>query len=168
MSSSMPAGKLPDDTFRAQLREALARIRAWAASVAEAAHIETSETDSYWRLKAEPAAEHACAFELIVHHDQHFDLLVDPETYEECPIGDVHMLELIVEAIGDGRVTTRSHVSRNTGAVRSVETIIALSNGGDWRGHRLNEPLASVIRAEDCEAQDRCYVPYRLRGPDAT
>ena len=158
-----PVVKLPDDAFRAQLRETLARIGTWGASVAEAARIETSEGDRYWRLEAAPAADHACPFELIVHDDQRFDLLVGPETYEGCPIGDVHMLLLLVEAIGDGRITTRCWVSRNTGAARSVETLIALAGGGTWRGNRLNEPLAAAIQAEDCEAQDRCYVPYRLR-----
>ncbi len=153
--------KLPDDAFRAQLRVALARIRTWVASMGDVARIEMSEADAYWRLRAEPAAEHACPFELIVHADQHFDLIAGPETYEGRPIGDVQLLAQLVEAIGHGRVITRTLVSRNTDAVRSVETLVALEGGAEWRGECLNEPLASAIQAEDCEAHDRHYVPYR-------
>ena len=151
---------LPDDVFRAQLRGVLAHLEAWAAAAGNVARIESSETDSYWRLSAVPTADHACPFELIIHGDQHFDLLVGAETYEQCPIGDVKLLSHLVEAIAGGRVTTRIQASRNTGAVRSVETVIALEGGGAWRGERLNEPLATAIRAEDCEAHDRHYVPY--------
>lgn len=127
----------------------------------DAAHVEESETDTYWRLTAEPIAERACRFELIVHDDQCFDLLVGPESYERRPIGEVDLIAQLVEAISAGRVTTRVHASRNTGAVRAVESVIALEGGGEWRGERLNEPLASAIREEDCGTQDRHYVPYR-------
>jgi hypothetical protein len=153
--------KLPDDAFRAQLRAVLSRIKTWAASMGDVARIEMSEADTYWRLRAEPAAEHACPLELIIHADQHFDLIVGPETYERRPIEDVQLFAQLVEAIGDGRVITRTLASRNTDAVRSVETLVALDGGAKWRGEHLNKPLASAIQAEDCEARERHYVPYR-------
>lgn len=161
MSPSQVVTKLPDDVFRAQLRDVLAHLRTWTASMDDVARIESAQTDSYWRLESEPVAQYACPFELIVHADQRFDLLVGPESYESCPIGTVKLLSQLVEAIGDGRVITRLHVSRNTGAVRSVETVIAVQGGGTWRNERLNQPLASAIHAQDCQAHDRLYVPYR-------
>lgn len=164
MAASPLSGKLPDDVYRSQLRQALKRIDAWAATASAVATIEVSEAETYWRLQAQPWAQHACPFELIVHHDQHFDLQVGAESYERCPVGDVGMLAQLVEAIGEGRVITRAHVSRNTGAVRSIETIIELNEGRLWRSERTNDPLAKVIRPEDCETQDRRYVPYRLRS----
>jgi hypothetical protein len=161
MPSPETVTKLPDDAFRAQLRAVVARIRTWVASIDDVARIEMSEADAYWRLRAEPEAEHACPFELIVHADQHFDLTVGPETYEERSIGDVQLIAQLAEAIGDGHVITRTLASRNTDAVRSVETLVPLEGGAEWRGKRLNEPMASAIRAEDCEARDQHYVPYR-------
>lgn len=152
---------LPDDAFRAQLRDARAMLATWAASVRNAANVESTEGDNYWCLRAEPAAERACPFELIVHHDQHFDACIGPETYERRPIANLNLLVDLVEAIGDGRVVTRSHVSCNTGAVRAVETIVTLAGGGRWQAERPNEEVASTIRIEDCEARDRHYVPYQ-------
>lgn len=153
---------LADDAFRAQLRRILTQLRSWAGTLRGAAHIEESEADTFFRLRVTPAADNACAFELIVHQDQHFDLAAGPEVYEHMPIEDLALFQPLVEAIADGRVTTRTWVSRNTGATRSVETIIHLPDGLQWRRERLNQPLAAAISAEECEAQDQQYAPYRL------
>lgn len=156
-----PHAALPDDVFRKQLRAAREQLKTWAASVEDFAQIDESETETFWRLSAIPRAAHACPFELIAYDDQHFDFLAGAEAYERQPLTDVKLLSELVEAIADGRIVTRVHASRNTGARRSVETVITLESAGEWRGERLNAPLAAAIRAEDCEAHDQRYVPYR-------
>ncbi|MGE5512829.1 MAG: hypothetical protein ACM31O_16435 [Bacteroidota bacterium] len=153
---------LADDAFRAQLRQIVGQLRSWAAAQAGAARIQESEGETFWRLHAAPAADNACPFELILHHDRHFDLAAGPEVYERMPTEDLELIPPLVEAIAAGRVIRRTWVSRNTGAVRSVETIITLEDGRTWRRERLNEPLARAIGAEDCEAHDHQYAPYRL------
>lgn len=153
---------LADDAFRAQLRRTLMQLRSWAGTLRDAARVEESEADTFFRLGVTPVADTACAFELILHQDQHFDLAVGPEVYERIPIEDLALFPPLAEAIADGRVTTRTWVSRNTGAVRSVETIIHLPDDLQWRHERLNQPLAAAIGVEECEAQDHQYAPYRL------
>jgi hypothetical protein len=153
---------LSDDAFRAQLRRVLEQIRTWARNLGDAAHIEETETSTYWRMGVMPTADNTCPFELIAHFDQKFDLTVAAETYEACKLPEPRLLADIVTSIGDGRAITRLYHSRNTGMLRSVETIIQLSEDKDWRRMRLNGPFASAIAVEDCEATDKVYAPYRL------
>jgi hypothetical protein len=153
---------LADDAFRAQLRRVALDLRAWGATLAGLARVEESEGDTFWRLGVAPAARGACGFELILHFDQHADLAVGPEFYERMPIEDLALFPRLARVIAEGRVLTRTWTSRNTGAVRCVETVITLADGEVWQRQRLNVPLAAAISAEECVVEDHHYGPYRL------
>jgi hypothetical protein len=152
---------LPDDTFRAHVRAATGQIRAALARLASVARIDETETGSYWRIAAEPAAANACPFELIVYFDrQAFDIVIGPESYESCPAEDPALLPAMVEAIVNGDVITRTWVSANTGAPHSVATILPLPDGSDWERSRLEGTVARAIAPASRISEDHCYAPY--------
>lgn len=152
---------LPDDSFRARLRSAIGEIKARLARLASVARIDETETGGYWRIAVEPAAQNACLFELIVHFErQSFDIVIGPESYENCPIDDAALLPAMVDAIVNGDVITRRWRSANTGAPHSVDTIVPLPDGSDWHRSRLEGDLARVIPPASRVSEDHCYAPY--------
>ena len=152
---------LQDDAFRARLRSAIGQIKATLGRLGSVAHVEQSETDSYWRIAVEPAARNACHFELIVHVErQLFDIVIGPEAYESCPIDDDALLPGMVQAIVNGDVTTRRWTSANTGALHSVDTIVPLPDGTDWQRSRLEGPAARAIPPASRLSEDHRYAPY--------
>jgi hypothetical protein len=152
---------LQDDAFRAGVRSAIGQIKTSLARLASVARIDETETGSYWRIAVEPRAENACPFELIVHLDrQSFDIVIGPESYENCSIDDAALLPAMVEAIVNGGVTTRRWYSANTGAQHSVDTIVPLLDGSDWQRSRLEGPIARAIPAAGRISEDHHYAPY--------
>jgi hypothetical protein len=152
---------LQDDAFRARLRSAIGQIKTTLARLASIARIDETETGTYWRIAAEPAAANACPFELIVHFDrQAFDIVIGAESYESCPAEDAALLRAMVEAIVNGDVITRRWSSANTGAPCSVDTIVPLPDGTDWQRSRQEGTLARVIPPASRIFEDHRYAPY--------
>jgi hypothetical protein len=152
---------LPDDSFRARLRRAIGEIKTRLARLASVARIDESETGAYWRIAVEPATENACPFEFIVHFErQSFDIVIGPESYENCPIDDAALLPAMVDAIVNGDVITRRWRSANTGVPHSVDTIVPLPDGLDWHRSRLKGVFARAIPPASRISEDRCYAPY--------
>ena len=120
---------LPDDVFRSRLHSTITALRYWAPSVADAAHIEETETGYYWKIIVTPTLTQACPFELILHFDQRYDLAIAQESYERLPIESFEIFLPFVEAVSEGSVVQRHWVSRLTGLERSVETLVTLANG---------------------------------------
>jgi hypothetical protein len=151
------------DVFRAELDAVISAIRAWRRSIADVARTTETAGEDFWRVTVEPLSPHACPCELILHRDQHFDLAVGSEVYERRPIGESRLIPLLLQAIGEGRVTARTLLSPNTGAARSLETIIRTADGGTWRCERLLGNGAGALAPDAYQARDRHYAPYRLR-----
>jgi len=150
---------LPDDTFRAELAQTIADLDRWAAGIAPAAKIETAADDMSWQIVAAPIAAGTCSFELVLRHDQRFDLALDGEAYEDRAINNFALFLLIAEAAADGRILQRQWLSTATGLPYKVETIVTLPDGATWRGER-RLPAAQLSLEPVCEWRDRHYVRY--------
>lgn len=152
---------LPDDVFRSRLQSTITALRYWAPSIADAAHIEETETGNYWKIIVEPALAQACAFELILHFDQRYDLAIGEETYESLPIETFEIFVPFVEAIAKGSVVQRHWISRLTGLERSVETLVTLPGGGIWREAHGEPHLMPSLEDDGTELRERRFLPYR-------
>jgi hypothetical protein len=152
---------LPDDVFRSRLQSTITALRYWAPSIADAAHVEEAETGYYWKMIVTPTLAQGCAFELILHFDQRYDLVVDDETYESLPIESFEIFVPFVEAIADGNVVQRRWISRLTGLERSVETLVTMGGGGIWRESRGEPHLMPSLEDDGTELRERRFLPYR-------
>jgi hypothetical protein len=152
---------LPDDVFRSRLQSTITALRYWAPSIADAAHVEEAETGCYWKMIVTPTLAQVCAFELILHFDQRYDLAVGNETYESLPIESFEIFVPFVEAIADGNVVQRRWISRLTGLERSVETLVTMGGGGIWRESRGEPHLMPSLEDDGTELRERRFLPYR-------
>lgn len=151
---------LATDAYLAKLEQTIASLKAWTGFIADVAAIETSEGASSWRLVIRPRAPQACPVELLVRHDQLYDIAVAGEVYEDQPAEDLELFLPLLEGIAEGRVVTRTEQSRATGAVYAVETRIAAPPGRTWV-RRRETPAAKIADPELTICYDRHYTPYR-------
>ncbi|KAB2941779.1 MAG: hypothetical protein K8F92_10410 [Hyphomicrobium sp.] len=152
---------LPDDVFRSRLQTTITALRYWAPSIADAAHLEETETGDYWKIAVTPSVASACPFELILHADQRYDLAIADETYENRPIDSFDWFVPFAEAVAEGNVVQRHWISKLTGLERSVETLVTLPNGGIWREARGEPHLMPSIDDDGTELRERRFLPYR-------
>jgi hypothetical protein len=152
---------LPDDVFRSRLQSTITALCYWAPSIADAAHVEEAETGTYWKINVAPTLAQACAFQLILHFDQRYDLAIGEETYESLPLGSLEIFVPFVEAIADGDVVQRRWISRLTGLERSVETLVTMGGGGIWREARGEPHLMPSLEDDGTELRERRFLPYR-------
>ena len=148
------------DSYRAQLHATIAALRYWAPGLRPAAEIEDEESASHWRLAARPHVANACAFELVLQPAPRFDILVGDEAYEDVPLESFDLFLPLLTAIAQGRLVQRTAVSRNTGAWRTIETLVTMADGTIWRGERVNEALAHALAPVQCMLLERHFVPY--------
>lgn len=151
---------LATDAYLAKLEQTIASLKAWTGFIADVAAIETGEGSSSWRLVIRPKAPQACPVELLLRHDQLYDIAVASEVYEDQPADDLELFLPLLEAIAEGRVVTRTEQSRVTGAVYAVETRIATAAGKSWVRRRAL-PAARLADPEQTIFTDRHYTPYR-------
>lgn len=152
------------DSYRSKLHTTIAALRYWAPRLRPGASIEDEESGSHWRLAAHPHVPNACAFELVLHSQPRFDLLIAEEAYEDLAVDSLELFLPLLTAIAEGDVVQRTSISRNTGALRSVETFVTLADGTVWRGERINEPLARAVAPAECVLEDRHFAPYLREG----
>lgn len=150
---------LPSDAYRTKLHETIAALRYWVPTLRHVADAEDVETEAYWRLAVRPRTAQACPFELILHSDQHYDLLIGNEVFERRPVESLGAFQPLLEAIAAGRVITRHWFTVATGSLAAIETIVTPAGGTDWRRIRRMAPLERVP-LEECHAVDRHYVRY--------
>lgn len=156
---------LSDDVFRSRLETTIASLRYWVPQIADAARIEESEGEGFWRISVTPKVFGACPFELMLRSSQHYDLVLGTETYEELPIESFDLFLPLAEAITAGRVVQRRTVSAATGAVVEVESIIRLADGRIWHERRVIEPLANAASDDGLEKHGAAFLPYHRDGP---
>ena len=151
---------LSDDVYRTQLSRTFADLVRNIAPLADVAEISHAQTGDYVRLSLLPFARGACAVEIMLRADQHYDISIGTEFYEDCVVEQFSLFGPLIEAIVDGHVIQRRHISSMTGTERSIETIVILADGAIWRkGHAHR--VASALSEDATVFDDRRYVPYR-------
>ena len=151
---------LATDAYLAKLEQTIASLKAWTGFIADVASVETSDGASSWRLVIRPKAPQACPVELLLRHDQLYDIAGASEVYEDQPADDLELFLPLLEAVAEGRVVTRTEQSKATGAVYAVETRIAAAAGRTWV-RRRELPAARLADPEQTVFADRHYTPYR-------
>ena len=152
---------LSDDVFRLQLTQTFSELLTLATALADVAEISHIETPRYARLSLMPHAPGACPVELMMRIDQHYDIEIGHQFYEDCPMNGFSEFVPLVAAITRGDVVQRRHVSIATGTERSVETIVPLAGGALWQKSRNHEDVASAVAEQDTVFRDRRFVSYR-------
>jgi hypothetical protein len=147
---------LPDDTYRASYQATIRTLELWLTGQQAVADVEVSRADGSWRARVTPHAANACPFELALRTDQHYDLSIGTETYEDQPIDSLSLFPDLLEGIAAGHVISRRLASAATGTVQVIETIVSPGDGIEWSGRRtlIRAPTADVV------VFDRHYVAY--------
>lgn len=156
---------LPDDVFRNKLQQTIASLEYWTGDIASSTRIERAETDAAWRLCLTPDAPNACPLELVLREDQHFDITVGDETYEDLRIESLDLFLPLLKAVSSGQVVTRTWRSAVTDLKQEVETVVTLADGRVWQGRADGAMQQPNGDGDVC--CDRHYVPYvrRISGP---
>ena len=147
---------LPDDTYRTSYQATIRTLEMWLATQQRVADVEVARAVGSWRARVTPHAANACPFELALRTDQHYDLSVGSETYEDQPIDSLNLFPDLLAAIAAGHVISRCIASAATGSVQAIETIVTPGEGVEWSGRRTftRPPTTDVV------VQDRHYVAY--------
>jgi hypothetical protein len=147
---------LPSDTYRTNYQATIRTLELWLTTQQGVADVEVGRADGSWRARVTPHAVNACPFELALRTDQHYDLSIGTETYEDQLIDSLSLFPDLLEAIAAGRVISRRLSSAATGTVQAIETIVSPGDGTEWSGRRTFVSKA----ATDLVASDRHYVAY--------
>jgi hypothetical protein len=147
---------LSDDTYRTSYQATIRTLEMWLTTQQTVAEVEVSRADGSWRARVTPHAANACPFELALRTDQHYDLSIGTETYEDQPIDSLSLFPDLLEGIAAGRVISRRLASAATGTVQAIETIVTPGEGVEWSGRRT----FTCAAAADVVVFDRHYVAY--------
>jgi len=151
---------LSEDIFRSRLEATVASLSYWAPTIKNAAQVKVRDEVSQWRMTVTPHLRTACAFELCIRSDQTYDVTIGGETYRRLPIETFERFVPMAEAIAEGRVLQRTWVTSATEAEHTVETIIKLQGGSEWRDARVNQQIARLVDRDECIRIDRTFPPY--------
>ena len=152
---------LSDDVFRTHLAATFAELLKVANALSDVAEVSHVETARYARLSLLPHAQGACPVEMMMRTDQHYDIEIGHQFYEDCPMTGFAEFVPLIEAIARGDVVQRHHVSAATGTERSVETIVRLPGGTVWRKGHIHTEVARAITEQNTVFEDHRYVAYR-------
>lgn len=144
---------MQDDVYRHTLQGTIEELRYWVPSIADVARVAEGGGPEYWHLDVSPKSPGGCPFEMLLRHDQHYDLVLAGQNYEFLPVPSLAVFLPLAQAVVDGRIIQRHWISTQTGVLRSIETLIDLGSSGCWReGGRAGE---------GCERRDLHFLPYR-------
>jgi hypothetical protein len=152
---------LPDDAIRSRLQATVEQLRYWVPTIADIVRASESEVPGRWTLSIVPKVEGACPVAITLRDNQHFDLAIAGEVYEDRAIASLDLILPLLQSITEGRVVQRCWMSRATGAHRATETIVTLADGSVWRDGRTIGAVAEAILREATERHDRHFLPYR-------
>jgi hypothetical protein len=150
---------LSDDVYKTQLRTTAAELEFWLATLRNVAAIDTARDEASWRVSALPHVPEACPFELMLRADQHYDVTVAHETYEDQPIDGLDAFQPLLAAITDGRIVTRMWSTAATATLMRIETIVSPPGGHVWTRSRQLVP-AHRFDADSIIIRDHHYAPY--------
>lgn len=144
---------MPDDVYAHQLQSTIEGLRYWVPSVIDVAHVAEESDIGYWRLHVTPRPGGGCPFEIVLHDNRTFDVVIADETYEGQHVTALSLFLPLAEAVIEGRVIQRRWFSLSTGALRAVESLVFLADGSVWQ--------AGATADGDSESHDRHFLPYR-------
>ena len=150
-----------DDVYRTRLASVVTRLKQAVGTLQDVAVIDASETDSGARFSLSPKVAGACPLDLMLRSDQHFDIEIGQEFYEDCPIERLDLFEPLIHAIAEGRVIQRHHVSDLTGVPRGLETIVKLPDGEQWQRWHGQDPTLPPWTFGLTTLRDHSFLPYR-------
>jgi hypothetical protein len=150
---------LPDDTYRTTYQSTIRTLELWLVTQQAVADVEIARDHGTWRARVTPHASNACPFELALRSDQHYDLSVGSEIYEDQPIESLALFPDLLAAITRGDVINRRLESVATGSLQAIETIVMPGEGRTWSGRRTIQATFPVPDA-DLVVHDRHYVAY--------
>ena len=150
-----------DDVYRSRLQATIAALRYWVPTIADAARIEQTEGHDFWKMSVTPAVTAACPFELMLRADQHFDIVIAGEMYEDQSVASLELFLPLVDAIAAGRVIQRRTEAWRRAPALAVETRVSLADGSTVVAGRGVCPEANSIAADDAAIRDRHFLPYR-------
>lgn len=158
----MTASDLSDDVFRSRLQTVVAGMRYWIPSVADAARVEETETNEYWKITVTPRVAGACPLEMKLRADRRLDIRIGGETFKDLEMMPFEDFLPLADAVSEGRVRQRSWISPATGTVRDVETEVTFANGKVWCKSRSGSGRDDANKERDtAERRDRHFLPYR-------
>lgn len=148
------------DTYRQQVQQLAASVKAWSGFVADVARVEIEEAGNGWRFAMTPSAPGACPLELVLDGTQaRCDLRIATETVEDWKPPSLDVLLPLMKAVADGNVVTRTVSSAVTGLPISTSTHVRLADG-----QNLVVPEMPEFQLERVEAREVHYLPYRRPG----
>jgi hypothetical protein len=150
---------LSDDVYQTRYRTTVASLEAWLAGLRPVADVETARDVASWRVSALPHVAQACPFELVLRADQHFDIGIGRETYEDQPVETLDLFLPLLTAISRAEVVTSRWSTAATGTLVMVATRVLPASGKRWFRSRT---IGAIGRASDSHLirADRNYVPY--------
>ncbi len=152
---------LPDDVYRSKLSATVASIRRAVdclnGSADVALHVEAAKL----RLALSPHVKGACPLEVLVRADQHYDIEVGSEFYEDCEIGSFDDFPALIGAVARGDVVTRHYFSAATGSLAAVATVVSLGGGREWRREHGVFPPGRSFDPDTTLVKDRTFLPYQ-------
>lgn len=147
------------DSYRLDLQQLAASLKAWSGFVADVAHVDMHEEGNAWRIALTPAAAGACPVEIVLDGNApRADVRLGDETYEDWQVPALDVVLPMLEAVSEGRVVTRRTTSAITGLPLAVSTHLQLADGTtfDFTPQGAGNPAAAAV--EDRETH---YLPYR-------
>lgn len=144
---------IQDDVYRHGLQGTIEGLRYWVPSISDVARVSENGGEDFWHLTVVPRVAGACPFELLLRHDQRYDMILSGQTYENLLVSDLETFLPLTEAIIEGHVVQRRWSSTRTGALVAIETLIFAPGASAWQ--------AGVRPASGCESRDHHFLPYR-------
>ena len=152
---------IPDDTYRDRLAATIGALSDWAQSVKDAAHVDITNSDAFWKLRVEPRAPGACPFELLFDGHQQFSLALADEIYENRPVDRFDFFLMLVRAIERGGVERIESRNALTDALAAIEMKVELGDGWAWVGERRVGSRAALKSDGGKVHRTARFLPYR-------
>ncbi len=164
-----------DDVYRSRLEVTIASLRYWLPSIGDAATVGEDETADYWKVWVKPHTATACPFELMLRADQHYDIVIGNEAFEDCPIESLDMFQPLAAGIAEGNVMHRHWVSAATHLPVAVETTVLrpkMGKNGEldtqpyWHRRRyagINMNGSEPDLALNCLSKVSAFAPYQFK-----
>ncbi|MEM7750504.1 MAG: hypothetical protein AAF346_19810 [Pseudomonadota bacterium] len=153
---------LSDEAFGNLLIDIKRALEAWADQHRTAAEIIIENDPSYWRIHAYPSEAALCPVELVLRPDRNYDLVIDNASLEDQPIERFDLLTELFDAIAAGKPVVRTFASQATQQLLGTRTIVALSDGSEWRVDQLTL-LGEKLGLEGAIVTERRFASYDVR-----
>lgn len=144
---------IQDDVYRHTLLGTIEGLRYWVPSIADVAHVAEGGGPDYWHLDVAPKIPGGCPFEILLRHDQHYDMVLAGQNYEFLPVTSLAIFLPLAEAIVEGRAVQRRWSSTSTGVLCATETLVHLQDGTTWR--------EGGSGGDGSESRDHHFLAYR-------